>query len=691
MFTKINTHSAYNSPTFNSLKLPSQHITAQKASLPVKSQEQIRLLKSVCSEIFSSFALDKSLLPKLESLAGFIKLTPSSILLGASEKDFISFSMPKVGNNTLFHMEITKDSQPVTKIILDSFDKLIKSYDDNITYLLSNEVDQNSLSASIENIFNASDAPLFDLRMFIRRNCSDNKVDFSSIIIPNISDYRIMTATNHSEKKLNETQNKLHTEKFPTISEVGNFSYREIIKQQEEKTKKELAQKTEKDTKNNSVEIVNSEQKSKRKSATKRIKSPVAVEPKPAEEKEAVKKKITGNKKVKSLVVSKPKVKVKKTPVKKKVVDKKKAKLDENIPKNKPGRPRKNPQKSVVDKISDLLPKKKLGRPKAQDTNIKSAGTIGAEALAKINKIFGLNNFIETFMKSISSPTRHVVYSSYAGLKVRKSGFIFNDIDLRFFRRSGWNGAKGMSIADANNKINLFDNGFIPVSNADLSKTAKLDTMQYLTQSEMDDEQYKTIFDKLLDKTIIEMEKYKTFLERRGWRSVERRIAIEDEGKIAPKQFELLKIVEEKYNALRYKLMHMNSGKSCCIKRDYGIVPIKSARLEFIDAYKDGYNLIFSKLKTRYGELYLVVKHSGKDVLEEVFAITQDGRLIKNINKNFGLNKIINHKERDVKYVNNEQIEKENLLPKLELILEKLNEKIDDCEEYIKNYQYIKK
>ena len=135
----------------------------------------------------------------------------------------------------------------------------------------------------------------------------------------------------------------------------------------------------------------------------------------------------------------------------------------------------------------------------------------------------------------------------------------------------------------------------------------------------------------------------------------------------------------------------MNSNKSYCIKRDYGIVPIKSARLEFIDAHKDGYNLIFSKAKTKYGDLYIVVKHSGKDVLEEVFAISQDGKLVKNINKNFGLNKIINHKEENIKFINNEQIEKENLLPRLEEVLSSLNKKMDDCEEYINNYKYVKK
>ena len=366
------------------------------------------------------------------------------------------------------------------------------------------------------------------------------------------------------------------------------------------------------------------------------------------------------------------------------------------------------PKKEIILTNEQIVTEKKLrGRPKKTEIisleneikkvknkgNLELAGNLDIGTKDKVNKISNLYSEILNLLSLLSGHTITVANSAFQRVKLGKRKISVDNIGLQFFKRKTWGESEAITITDTktNNKLNILDSSKIISSKFDLDKLVSLDKAIYLTQNEVESENQNNIFSSIITQAISKIEEYKSFLERKGWRSVERRLAGVDEGMLQTPQLELLKTVEEKYNKVRTKLQRMNSGKSCCIKRDYGIVPIKSARLEFIDAFKDGYNLIFSKAKTKYGELYLVVKHSGKDVLEEVFAISQDGKLVKNINKNFGLNKIINHKEKNVKYINNEQIEKENILARLEEILSSLDKKMDDCMEYIENYKYIKK
>lgn len=679
------------------------------------SQQKINSIKKVCEEIFSAIKVDKSIIEKVNSSLKSIKLADNSILFLDGLENSIKYSKAKTNDKELFIMEILNKNLSKFSIALDSFGSLVKDYNEqSFNYFDSEEINKELLEDSFDKFYNTTDEPLFKLRMFIRKNAlsqetSEDKID---IEVPKVESY--VAKKKPSEKETYLEQKADLIKKLPRTGISHNYSYREVIHQNNQQ-EKELIKKDLLASKQYQEEVLGTSifsridknvQKAKKEKEREVKRQKFAY--KMTTSKNELSEKRAEKSEVSTIKIKEVKLKEKKVKVKNEILPKIKEKKvtlpKEPSVKRKVGRPRKE---AVVVNEQIITEKKRRGRPKKTEItpleikvkkiknkgNLELAGYLDIETRDKVNKISNLYDEIRGMLSKLSCFTVAFANSTFQRVKLGKRNISIDNIGLRFFKRKTWGDSEAITITDTktNNKLNILDSSKIISSKFDLDKLISLDKAIYLTQNEIKSESQKNISSEILTQAISKIEEYKSFLERKGWRSVERRLAGVDEGMLQTPQLELLKTVEEKYNKVRTKLQRMNSGKSCCIKRDYGIVPIKSARLEFIDAFKDGYNLIFSKAKTKYGELYLVVKHSGKDVLEEVFAISQDGKLVKNINKNFGLNKIINHKEKNVKYINNEQIEKENILARLEEILSSLDKKMDDCMEYIENYKYIKK
>ena len=650
------------------------------------SQQKINSIKKVCEEIFSAIKVDKSIIEKVNSSLKSVKIADNSILFFDNLENSIKYSKAKTNGKELFIMEILNKNLSKISIALDSFGSLVKDYNEqNFNYFDSEEINKDLLEESFDKFYNTTDEPLFKLRMFIRKNASfqENIAENFKIEVPKVESYFAIKKPSEKEVFLEQKPDLMNKDLLSHglyQEEVLGASIFSKIDKIAQKAKRE------------------EERDAKRQKFTYKI----ATSKNEVSEKKAEKSDVSTIK-VKEVKLKEKKVKVKKE-ILPKIKEKKVTTPKEPSVKRKVGRPKKE---IILTNEQIITEKKRRGRPKKTEItpleikvkkikkkgNLELAGSLDTETRDKVNKISNLYDEIRGMLSKLSCFTVAFANSAFQRVKLGKRNISIDNIGLRFFKRKTWGESEAITITDTktNNKLNILDSSKIISSKFDLDKLIRLDKAIYLTQNEIKSESQKNISSEILTQAISKIEEYKSFLERKGWRSVERRLAGVDEGMLQTPQLELLKTVEEKYNKVRTKLQRMNSGKSCCIKRDYGIVPIKSARLEFIDAFKDGYNLIFSKAKTKYGELYLVIKHSGKDVLEEVFAISQDGKLVKNINKNFGLNKIINHKEKNVKYINNEQIEKENILARLEEILSSLDKKMDDCIEYIENYKYIKK
>ncbi len=664
------------------------------------SQQKINSIKKVCEEIFSVIKVDKSIIEKVNSSLKSVKIADNSILFFDNLENSIKYSKTKTNDKELFIMEILNKNLSKNSIAIDSFGSLVKDYNRlSFSYFDSEEINKELLEESFDKLYNTTDEPLFKLRMFIRKNASfqENIAENFKIEVPKVESYVAIKKPSEKEVFLEQKPDLMNEDLLSHglyQEEVLGASIFSRIDKIAQKAKREEEREAKKQI--SAYKIAE-----RKKEASEKKLEETGIKITKSEE-----KKVTKEAKITKIDIVKPKIK--KVKVKKEILPKIKEKKvtapKEPSVKRKVGRPKKE---IILTNEQIITEKKRRGRPKKTEItplkikvkkikkkgNLEVAGSLDTETRDKVNKISNLYDEIRGMLSKLSCFTVAFANSTFQRVKLGKRNISIDNIGLRFFKRKTWGESEAITITDTktNNKLNILDSSKIISSKFDLDKLVSLDKAIYLTQNEIKSESQKNISSEILTQAISKIEEYKSFLERKGWRSVERRLAGVDEGMLQTPQLELLKTVEEKYNKVRTKLQRMNSGKSCCIKRDYGIVPIKSARLEFIDAFKDGYNLIFSKAKTKYGDLYLVVKHSGKEVLEEVFAISQDGKLVKNINKNFGLNKIINHKEKNVKYINNEQIEKENILARLEEILSSLDKKMDDCMEYIENYKYIKK
>lgn len=673
MITKINARN-HATPVFRAHLLRPQTISSVSIAKSYKSSQKINSIKSVCEDIFASIKLDKNILAKANSLLDKAKLSENSITFLNGNNSAIRFSNNVSGNNKIFIMELLEKNTPKASIILDSFGKLIKPQNsEKLEYYTPEEINFDSLDKVIETIFNATDDSLFKMRMFLRKNCEqapEIKQDLEIEAIPEIVNSIITSPEKIGEERIYLEEKLDIIRKMPITGIKHNYSYREVIKQNQAKEAK-LKEKgfiSKEDVVEPLKVFDRKEKKLKKTTTTKNV----------LKEKSTKKPKISNKPKLKN---NPPLTKIKIKPFS--VVPK------EIFPKRRSGRPKKV---MTEDSLVEIKPKKKRGRPVGTKKSLLPAGKIDFETSTKMQKIFDLYNQVNSFVKKVTSSTRVIIYSAYEGLKVRKNGFSFNNIDLVFFKRASWDNMKCLSILDNSKKesINIFENGTILPLKTNLFKLNKIDSLQFSTQEEIDNENQKNIMNQLLDKSIDLLENYKLFLERKGWRSVDRRLASDEEGKVDAEVLKKLRKVTDKYVNLKARLTKIGSSKACCIKKDYGVLSIKTPRLEFINAFNDGYNLVINKLNSKYGDLTLVCRYDGGEILEDVFVISKDGKFIKNYNKNFGLNKVINHKSEKVQFINDDYIQQEQLSQKLDNILDLIEKKIDDCEIFIDNYQYIK-
>ncbi len=695
-------------PTFSSLMLKPQRVCSANISHFYKASQKINSIKNVCEDIFASIKIDENILAKANSLLEKAKLTDSSITILNENDVAIKFSQNILENKKIFIMEFIEQEQPKASLILDQFGGLIKSNEQQkLEYYTTDEIDAESLEKIAKSFFELSDEPLFNLRMFIRKNCEVKPNVSISIQKEEVPD--LVKPVNKEEVKADELlsymeQKRDLLKKLPISQRAHNYSYREVIKHN---------QKIETDLKNKGlyqeeeVEALGVFNDSKRSSKFKQLrrnkkanktstssvlkeekvqtnaeKKEKSVELKTSVEEFAISKKEKRPKKTKKIKKEKKINKERKTPVK--IF---KEKVVELLPKRKPGRPKK-----VVDpSIEAIKPKK--GKGIRVKENILPAGIVDSSIQEQLKDIFGLNSFIEKTIKSVTSQTRGIIYNAYGRINAKKNGFQLDNVDIKFLRRKTWDESRAINIVnkETNQAVNIFESGKILSNHIDLKNLIRTDNKQFLTQEEINNPTQAEEVKSLLSCAIKKMEEYKTYLERKGWRSVERRLASTNEGQVDTQVLQRLRDVTEKYVNLKSRLSHMNSGKACCIKKDYGIVSIKTPRLEFVNAFNDGYNLVISKLTSKYGNLTLVCRYDGGKILEDVFVISEDGKFVKNYNKNIGLTSVINHKCDKVKYLNDDYIEKEQLSAKLDNILGLIETKIADCEKFIDNYNYVKK
>ena len=244
MINKINSLDAYNRITFTR-KVPTQK-TAQHVSVTTKghAMQQVNSIKSVCKEILLRVANDKSLIAKTAAVLGAVKLTETAITFFANDDRAIRLSMPRGPQGELFKMQLMKDNKPEESVILDTYGKVVESYGrEIIQYMPDKKVDLDKTAAIITGIYGAVDDSLFNVRMFMRNNANSthivaNKLD--NIVMPDIQ--TILQKQKANEAKPTPIKHAMPSAKIikdlPSAGTKHNYSFREVIKQNEEKTKK---------------------------------------------------------------------------------------------------------------------------------------------------------------------------------------------------------------------------------------------------------------------------------------------------------------------------------------------------------------------------------------------------------------------------------------------------------------------
>lgn len=304
------------------------------------------------------------------------------------------------------------------------------------------------------------------------------------------------------------------------------------------------------------------------------------------------------------------------------------------------------------------------------------------EKFVEIEKIY---KEIKTVLDNYSTATSAKICSNYAKLKKAvPRGFVFDEFKISFPKNKNLfeksiieivgNDSESVIVLDCNKILENQLNGKTTGTSNGLIALS-----QFQVNKKMSDEKIL----KLVDEALLRMRDFKSYIDKKGWYiQKEEPISARINGNLNEK----LVLINDRYNrihSLSEKYSYFLISK---VKKSYEKVLqlVKSSRIEFINPMNDNANILFDFYSGKLGNIYKIIKYSDEKILDEVFAITEDGKIIKNVVKNLGIKHFLpTGQESKLQFYTEEELNNNDVLLKLDEILTVLSKEIADYEKYL--------
>ncbi len=348
--------------------------------------------------------------------------------------------------------------------------------------------------------------------------------------------------------------------------------------------------------------------------------------------------------------------------------------LNKNEAKKKVAKPRKLVSKPSVENTEKV---KRTRSTKAEMTK-KAAGVVSIETQAKVNQAIDLFEGVKAELKKVAPMTALVVKKAYnmqTGNEQQRH-LVFEDIDVLVKSGKNYNSQKALSVSDniTGESIKILDSGKVLENSKDLSKLQTFRYFHYATQEKLNDEAEQKKINRLLDKTISRLEDFSLFIAKKGWRKHDRQIINPEEAIVETFHLERIQKIRDNYNSIKGRLKKLEAVRAANIRRGFGLSTSKSPKIEFQNPNNDGYN--YSYRNSRVGDYYILEKSKDSKPVES-YVLTQDGKLLRNSKV------VLNGGASKVKYLTAEDAEKNRTFEKLKQIIDVLEKKMFEFENYI--------
>lgn len=674
---KVYIDNNYSNKTFKSSTMAKKTIMHP---LSGNTHKNIASLISSCNEIFTNLEKNSSLISSLTNELKNVLFEKKALLLKISELTSLRLELieEKIGNSIQIQKLVDNDVQFSVKVNNNS--QLVDYYNKN-----SQGVDYNSAIKFINDAYELADPEIFSIRRFIRKNS----------VVPAVLPPVIATTVINNEEDKPKEKPESGSKKYTLPSSIGeynskaaNFSYRELSDQNKlapearreerkhisffmplekfkekfpEKYNSLIAQRQAITTENNKDEIttVELEEENLADIETENVL--------PEEIKSENMVKILSKTTSKSQKESDKKVKRQRKP--------RTIKLDK-------------PVKIKTDTVKKI---------KKEKTEPLPPGLINSELSEKIDEIQDLHKYILKTISSYSAPTIRKLKDHYPGLSSSINRITFaNKYEIVMPKRKGYEEYKVLNLKNlaTGEEINILNSKNIIKKEIKWNKTTYMPTLKNMSQKEVDECLNESRLADI-DNILSELKNLKNYIDTEGWH--QRRVfkvynkgaeEILPSGVLSDSTMDLVNKILELYTQINKTYSAMYHRIATGIRKKYPnlVLTQGSPRIEFKNLVDDKSNVLFHHVKTLHGDCYKFIRHTGQTELEEVYLITQDGKVISNPYSYNGLKYVSNTMARPTQtYYNEKELKDKNIEESILRLAKPYFEKIVDYACFLKS------
>ncbi len=636
-------------PVNDSQKVNFQSNNTRFVRLGGETYRQIGSLREACRNILGKLQLNESLISTLQDNLSKVKISKNAIIFNITDIDAIRLAMPRGPEGNLFTIQTIKNKKAEHSVIVNNNGYLVESYCINKERFLEPEnYNKNIVDKIVLEVYDSADFPLLELRKLLDKSLSNSSTTYA----PNGAIIKQVPKSETENKKVVVSDPKKPF--VPPSENWADFSMNEIIRQNAG-----LIPKTEVRPRSK-YDLI----KQKEKRELKNLSANVSYRPK-----------------IQIRPIEKDQKEIQKVDTEKHI----------QTEKRKRGRPPKVQNGVIKQQQIKTTYKEKPVKEKS----IKSvAGIIPTETQSKINEIFQLISQIAENFKNISQATGIAIRASYEGFKSFRNKMSFGDLIISIPKRKDYAGHNILNITDSGKQktLNISDSEKIISNNINWNSRGLLPKLRFFSQSEVDEKLADENYSNLIDSALINLRNFKKFLDNKDWQKSKQKVQhIESSGIINNLSMTKIQSLTEKFNNIHSFIKILPPRSSLEARKSYGQINLlkNSSKLEFINPLGDGSNVIFNRAQSRFGIYTYVIKHNNTKNLEEVFVISEDGKILKNVNRNSGLNMILpTNSNQRLKFYSQEELEQTGLQDRLDNLLNILETKMGEYELFLHNYEF---
>lgn len=575
MLYPINSHESRNNIAFKKhIRRIAPSNPEAVATINYRLQEKINILKSVYLEMVNRVKNNSVLASKMASGINNIRIDDSIITVLGKDNTSIKLSMLEVGISKLFRIKFLENKELKKMITVDNY-KLVERVNKNdIIYLKREDVNEEEITSSIENLYKTLDEPFLELKKYMRSN------DFTKVEIPKEKSFKFKPVLEKKEIIPGVTADMLPTSRLLQNEEKPLFSYAALRDKTESlKTSEEPSIKPKRRGRPPKAESI----------AKKEANTEFSAEPKRRGR-----------------------------PPKAESIVKKEANTELSAEPKRRGRP---PKAKTVKLSSTNQSRKRIDN--------STAGQLPKSIIEKIQQIEALSQEISSIWKNFSHSKLVRIKKIFNVSTRKKHGLYFDEpngdkfsvikLNRKDFKDSN---LLKISFNSGDNTQNIFaviDNAKNLVSNiSGKNHQAFYSKLRYQTQNEVNSIVYQGNLQVTIDKIINKLSELKKSLVNEEWKKQPQKHYSLDETvyKDIEVLWENLKSIEKLGTENKFP------------KRDFDILKTQRGFGGF-DFIKDNCSILFDKNTNRYGTQFRIVFREN-DEIKESFMITADRKIVKN-------------------------------------------------------------